>query len=41
MSNEENHTTNTTRRQFLTKVASTGAAAGAAIALPVMAQNNS
>lgn len=30
----------TARRHFLTQVASTGAAAGAAVALPVMAQNN-
>ncbi len=31
---------NTARRHFLAQVASTGAAAGAAVALPVMAQNN-
>ena len=41
MSNEENQIPDTTRRQFLTQVATTGAAAGAAVALPVMAQNNS
>lgn len=41
MSNGGNQIPNSTRRQFLTQVATTDAAAGAAVALPVMAQNNS